>query len=113
MPNSKSRPVRVRFAPSPTGLTHLGSARTALYNYVMAQQSGGQFILRIEDTDQKRYDPAAEKDLTDSLKWMGLKWDEGPDVGGPYEPYYQSKRTEIYRQHAEELIQKGKAFYCF
>lgn len=105
--------ARVRFAPSPTGLTHLGSGRTALYNYLLAQQSGGTFILRIEDTDQKRYDPNAEKDLTTSLKWLGLQWDEGPDVGGPHAPYYQSKRMDIYRKHAEELIEKGKAFYCF
>jgi glutamyl-tRNA synthetase len=105
--------VRVRFAPSPTGLTHLGSARTALYNFLLARQTGGQFLLRIEDTDQKRYDPAAEKDLITSLKWLGLQWDEGPDVGGPHTPYYQSKRMDIYRKHAEELIEKGKAFYCF
>lgn len=105
--------ARVRFAPSPTGLTHLGSGRTALYNYLLARKSGGTFILRIEDTDQKRYDPAAEKDLTSSLKWLGLQWDEGPDVGGPHEPYYQSKRMDIYRKHAEELVAKGKAFYCF
>jgi glutamyl-tRNA synthetase len=105
--------ARVRFAPSPTGLTHLGSARTALYNYLIAQQTGGQFILRIEDTDQKRYDPNAEKDLTTSLKWLGLKWDEGPDVGGPHAPYYQSKRMNIYRKHAEQLVEADKAFYCF
>jgi len=108
-----SQTARVRFAPSPTGLTHLGSARTALYNYLSAQQSGGQFILRIEDTDQKRFDPMAEKDLMESLKWLGLKWDEGPDVGGPHAPYRQSERADIYRKHAEELVEKGKAFYCF
>ncbi|HKY78931.1 MAG TPA: glutamate--tRNA ligase [Anaerolineales bacterium] len=105
--------TRVRFAPSPTGLTHLGSARTALYNYLMAEQSQGQFILRIEDTDQKRYDPNAEQDLINSLKWLGLSWEEGPDVGGPYAPYHQSERMEIYRKHAEELVDKSKAFYCF
>lgn len=109
----KTTKARVRFAPSPTGLTHLGSARTALYNYLIAQQTGGQFILRIEDTDQKRYDPNAEKDLTTSLKWLGLKWDEGPDVGGPHAPYYQSKRMDIYRKHAEQLVEADKAFYCF
>ena len=113
MPNSNTAPARVRFAPSPTGLTHLGSARTALYNFLLAQQSGGKFILRIEDTDQKRYDPNSESDLVTSLKWLGMKWDEGPDVGGPYAPYYQSKRSEIYRKHAEELVEKGAAFYCF
>lgn len=110
---STLKPTRVRFAPSPTGLTHLGSARTALYNYVIAQQTGGQFILRIEDTDQKRYDPNAEQDLISSLKWMGLQWDEGPDVGGLHAPYYQSKRSDIYRKHAEQLVEMGKAFYCF
>lgn len=111
--SSDSKAARVRFAPSPTGLTHLGSARTALYNYLLARQTGGQFILRIEDTDQKRYDPDAEQDLTNSLQWLGLDWDEGPGVGGPHAPYYQSQRMTIYRQHAEELIDKGKAFYCF
>lgn len=110
---SSIKPTRVRFAPSPTGLTHLGSGRTALYNYLIARQTGGQFILRIEDTDQKRYDPNAEQDLINSLKWMGLQWDEGPDVGGPHAPYYQSKRSDLYRKHAEELVQAGKAFYCF
>jgi glutamyl-tRNA synthetase len=105
--------ARVRFAPSPTGLTHLGSGRTALYNYLLARQTGGVFILRIEDTDQKRFNPDAEKDLIDSLKWLGLDWDEGPDKGGPHKPYYQSKRMDIYRQHAEQLVGADKAFYCF
>jgi len=107
------QPVRVRFAPSPTGLIHLGNARTALFNYLLARQTGGQFILRIEDTDQKRYDPDAERFLISSLKWLGLQWDEGPDVGGPYGPYRQSKRKEIYLKYAQELIEKGHAFYCF
>lgn len=111
--DKKNKPVRVRFAPSPTGSTHLGSARTALYNYLLARQTGGQFILRFEDTDRKRLVPEAEKDLVDSLKWLGLDWDEGPDIGGPFAPYRQSERKEIYRQHAEELIQNGHAFYCF
>lgn len=113
MPNSNMGPVRVRFAPSPTGLTHLGSARTALYNFLLARQSGGKFILRIEDTDQKRFDPNSEADLVKSLKWLGVTWDEGPDVGGPFAPYYQSKRSDIYRKYAEELVEKGSAFYCF
>ncbi len=106
-------PARVRFAPSPTGLTHLGSARTALFNYLLAKQTKGQFILRIEDTDQKRFDPEAEADLTKSLKWLGLTWEEGPEIGGPHAPYRQSDRTEIYRNHAEDLIERGSAFYCF
>lgn len=115
MPNTANvtTPPRVRFSPSPTGLTHLGSARTALYNYLFAKNTGGAFLLRIEDTDQKRYDPAAEQDLITSLKWIGLTWDEGPDVGGAFGPYYQTQRKETYRKHAEELIEKGKAFYCF
>ena len=108
-----SRPVRVRFAPSPTGRTHLGSGRTALYNYLLARQTGGQFILRIEDTDQRRYVPGAEEELIQSLHWLGLSWDEGPDVGGPHAPYHQSQRREIYQQHARQLIESGHAYYCF
>jgi glutamyl-tRNA synthetase len=111
MPEDK--PVRVRMAPSPTGRTHLGSGRTALYNYLLARQTGGQFILRIEDTDRKRYDPTAEKELIDTLRWLGLDWDEGPDVGGPYAPYRQSERRGIYQQHAQQLIEMGQAYYCF
>ncbi|MBN2045478.1 MAG: glutamate--tRNA ligase [Anaerolineales bacterium] len=107
------QPMRVRFGPSPTGITHLGSARTALYNYLLAKQTGGQFILRIEDTDQKRYDPAAENDLINSLKWLGLSWDEGPDVGGDYGPYRQSERKALYQEMAEKLVASGDAFYCF
>ncbi|HZW02409.1 MAG TPA: glutamate--tRNA ligase, partial [Anaerolineaceae bacterium] len=108
-----SVPARVRFAPSPTGHTHLGSARTALYDYLLAQQTGGQFILRIEDTDRKRYVPGAEQELMDNLRWLGLQWDEGPDVGGPYGPYRQSERKEIYQQYARQLVESGHAFYCF
>jgi glutamyl-tRNA synthetase len=106
-------PVRVRFAPSPTGRTHLGSGRTALYNYLLARQTGGQFILRIEDTDQKRYVPEAEAELIASLRWLGLDWDEGPDVGGPNAPYHQAERKEIYRQFARQLVAQDRAYYCF
>jgi len=106
-------PVRVRFAPSPTGRIHLGGARTALYNYLLACQTGGRFILRIEDTDQKRYDPRAEKELIDSLHWLGINWDEGPGVGGPHGPYYQTQRKDIYREYARQLIEAGHAYYCF
>lgn len=106
-------PMRVRFGPSPTGITHMGSARTALYNYVLAHQTGGQFILRIEDTDQKRYDPEAENDLISGLKWLGLNWDEGPDIGGPFGPYRQSERKDLYLNAAETLVSNGHAFYCF
>ena len=108
-----SQAARVRFAPSPTGLTHLGSARTALYNYLLAKQTGGQFILRIEDTDSKRYVAEGEDDLKDSLKWLGLPWGEGVDVGGQHAPYRQSERKAIYQEHAQELMDKGHAFYCF
>ncbi len=106
-------PVRVRFAPSPTGRTHLGSGRTALYNYLLARQTGGSFILRIEDTDQKRYVPGAEKELIESLHWLGIDWDEGPEVGGPNGPYYQTQRKEIYLEYARQLIEAGHAYYCF
>jgi glutamyl-tRNA synthetase len=113
MPEKSTSPARVRFAPSPTGRTHLGSGRTALYDYLLAQQTGGQFILRIEDTDRKRYKPESEEELMDSLRWLGLQWDEGPDTGGPHEPYHQSKRKDIYLQCAHELIAQGDAYYCF
>ena len=113
MEHNSKQPVRVRFAPSPTGRTHLGSGRTALYNYLLAHQTGGKFILRIEDTDRKRYNPQSEQELIDSLHWLGIQWDEGPDVGGPHEPYHQSKRKEIYQQHAAQLVEMDHAYYCF
>ncbi len=108
-----SVPARVRFAPSPTGHMHLGSARTALYNYLLARKTGGQFILRIEDTDQKRFVPGAEQELIDGLHWLGLNYDEGPDIGGPYGPYRQTDRHEIYQEHARCLVELGMAFPCF
>ncbi len=113
MTTNKQQPVRVRFAPSPTGRTHLGSGRTALYNYLLARQTGGQFILRIEDTDQKRYVEGAEEELMEGLRWLGMDWDEGPDVGGDYGPYRQTERREIYAKYAQELIDNGHAYYCF
>ncbi|KAL4893435.1 mitochondrial glutamyl-tRNA synthetase [Aspergillus ambiguus] len=106
-------PARTRFAPSPTGYLHLGSLRTALFNYLLARKTGGQFLLRIEDTDQKRTIPGAEQRLYEDLKWAGLHWDEGPTVGGPYGPYRQSERTAIYRSHAHDLINGGHAYRCF
>src|SRR5512146_222074 len=109
----KKQPARVRFAPSPTGHMHLGGARTALFNFLLARQTGGQFILRIEDTDRKRFVPGAEEELMESLRWLGLDWDEGPDVGGPHAPYHQSERKDIYLHYAEQLIQSGHAYYCF
>lgn len=105
--------VRVRFAPSPTGHLHLGSARTALYDYLIARKTGGQFILRIEDTDRKRLVEGAEEEIYQGLKWLGIEWDEGPDIGGPYGPYKQSERKEIYQKYAEELIANDQAYYCF
>ncbi|HEY8447268.1 MAG TPA: glutamate--tRNA ligase [Thermomicrobiales bacterium] len=111
--------VRVRFPPSPTGLLHVGGARTALYNwlfaYGQAKREGkpGQFIIRIEDTDRARYVPGAAEALLDILEWFGLTWDEGPDKGGPYGPYVQSERIEIYREHAEKLVESGHAYPCF
>ena len=113
MSNTETKPARVRFAPSPTGRTHLGSGRTALYNFLLARQAGGQFILRIEDTDQKRYVAGAEDELMEGLRWLGLEWDEGPDVGGEYGPYRQTERREIYAKYARQLVEQGNAYYCF
>lgn len=105
--------VRTRVAPSPTGDPHVGTAYVALFNYCFAKAHGGQFLLRIEDTDQTRCTPQSEQAILDSLRWLGLQWDEGPDVGGPHGPYRQSERTAIYRQYADELLAKGHAFHCF
>lgn len=107
------KPARTRFAPSPTGHLHLGGARTALYAYLLARKTGGQFILRIEDTDIKRTVPGAEREIMDGLRWLGLNYDEGPDVGGPYGPYRQTERREIYQAHAKTLVEKGHAYPCF
>ncbi|MGH2621239.1 MAG: glutamate--tRNA ligase [Anaerolineales bacterium] len=107
------KPARVRYAPSPTGRFHIGGARTALYNYLLARQSGGQFIIRIEDTDRKRFVPGSEEEILQSLDWLGLGWDEGPDLGGPHAPYRQSERVELYRRHAEQLVELGFAYFCF
>ena len=105
--------VRVRFAPSPTGQLHIGNVRTALFNWLFARQTGGKFILRIEDTDLERSEARYETQLMEDLKWLGLDWDEGPDAGGPYPPYRQSDKMDVYRGHAEKLIKEGKAYYCF
>jgi glutamyl-tRNA synthetase len=108
-----TNPIRVRFAPSPTGHLHLGGARTALYDYLIAKQLGGKFVLRIEDTDFRRYVEGAEEEIIHCLKWLGMEWDEGPDIGGPYGPYRQSERKQIYLEYAEKLIESGNAFHCF
>jgi nondiscriminating glutamyl-tRNA synthetase len=105
--------VRVRFAPSPTGLLHIGNARTALYNKLFALQHNGAFILRIEDTDVARLDPAAEAAIMEDLRWLGLPWDEGPEVGGAHGPYRQSERREIYQEYARRLLREEKAYPCF
>ncbi|MDX1548732.1 MAG: glutamate--tRNA ligase [Rhodothermales bacterium] len=105
--------VRVRFAPSPTGLLHIGGLRTALYNYLFARRQGGTFLLRIEDTDQERYVEGAERDILDSLRWAGLPADEGPETGGPHAPYRQSERGDRYRRYADRLVQAGQAYYAF
>ena len=105
--------VRTRIAPSPTGDPHVGTAYVALFNYALARRHGGQFVLRIEDTDRQRSHPASEKMIFDALRWLRVSWDEGPDVGGPYGPYRQSERSAIYREHAEELARKGAAYPCF
>ena len=105
--------MRLRFAPSPTGLLHVGNARTALFNWLFAQGSGGTFILRIEDTDVERSTRASEQSILDDLRWLGLQWDEGPDVGGAHGPYRQSERLDLYRSYATELIDRNHAYYCF
>ena len=105
--------VRVRFAPSPTGPLHIGGVRTALYNYLFARQQGGKIILRIEDTDQTRFVPGAEQYIIEAFQWLGIQFDEGVHIGGPYGPYRQSDRKAIYRQYADQLLQSGWAYYAF
>src|SRR5688572_14784766 len=108
-----SRPLRLRFAPSPTGRLHIGGARTALFNWAYARGRGGAFLLRVEDTDRERSTPEFERAILDGLGWLGLNWDEGPDVGGAYGPYRQSERGELYARHARHLLETGHAYRCF
>ncbi|MCO6443812.1 MAG: glutamate--tRNA ligase [Anaerolineae bacterium] len=108
-----NRPVRTRFAPSPTGSLHIGGLRMALWAWLFARHHGGQFILRIEDTDQKRYDPNALQTLLEALRWVGVDWDEGPEVGGPYGPYVQSERLALYQEWAKWLVDNDHAYYCY
>ncbi len=103
-------PPRVRFAPSPTGYLHVGGARTALFNWLFARRHGGTFVLRIEDTDTERSSWEMVAGIVDGLRWLGLDWDEGPDVGGPHAPYFQSQRLEMYREHAQRLVAAGQAY---
>ncbi|MBQ9630936.1 MAG: glutamate--tRNA ligase [Treponema sp.] len=105
--------VRVRYAPSPTGMQHIGGVRTALFNYLFARSKGGKFILRLEDTDRTRYGEEYVKNLYDTMSWLGIEWDEGGEKGGQYGPYIQSQRFELYKKYANELVEKGEAYYCF
>ena len=105
--------VRVRFAPSPTGYLHIGGARTALFNWLFARRQGGTFVLRIEDTDTERSTAESAAAILRDIRWLGLDWDEGPDVGGPYGPYHQSKRGALYTHHAQKLLDEDRAYYCF
>jgi glutamyl-tRNA synthetase len=105
--------VRTRIAPSPTGIAHIGTAYYAIYNYAIAKQHGGEFVVRIEDTDRSRFIEGAEQAIFDALSWLGIPHDEGPDIGGPYIPYRQSERLDIYKKYAEQLIEQGDAYYCF
>ncbi len=104
--------VRVRFAPSPTGEPHVGNIRTAIFNWLFARHEGGRFILRIEDTDRARLVERSLESILEGLRWLGLDWDEGPEVGGPYGPYFQSERLDIYRKYERKLVEEGKAYYC-
>ncbi len=109
----KNERIRVRFAPSPTGYIHVGNARTALFNWLFARQNGGVFVLRVEDTDIERSREEYERNLIQDLRWLGLDWDEGPDAGGNFGPYRQSERLELYHRYANQLLEEGKAYYCF
>ena len=109
----EDRKVKVRIAPSPTGDPHVGTAYIGLFNYAFAKHNGGKFILRIEDTDRTRYSETSEQQIFDAMKWLGLNYEEGPDVGGPCGPYRQSERMGMYAKYAEQLVEKGEAYYCF
>src|ERR1041384_8106607 len=105
--------MRLRFAPSPTGHLHVGNVRTAIFNWLLARGHGGTFILRIEDTDVERSTPESEQTIMNDLRWLGLDWDEGPDVGGSSGPYRQSERLHVYASYAQELLKSGAAYHCF
>lgn len=112
-PDTDTFPVRTRYAPSPTGFPHIGNYRTALFEWLSARHTGGQFVLRVEDTDRKRLVPGSIEAIQEGLKWLGLDWDEGPDVGGPFGPYTQSERLALYREYGEKLIGQGDAYRCY
>ncbi|MCK4601925.1 MAG: glutamate--tRNA ligase, partial [Phycisphaerae bacterium] len=105
--------LRTRFAPSPTGYLHVGGARTALFNYLLARQGDGEFVLRIEDTDRARHDEAAVARIIDDLRWLGIEWDEGIEIGGPAGPYRQSERLDTYGQYVQRLLDAGRAYFAF
>lgn len=110
---NQNREVRTRFAPSPSGFLHVGGARTALFNYLYAKSQGGKFILRIEDTDQNRSTEDSFKIILESLKWLGVRWDEGPEIGGEYGPYIQSQRLDIYKEYTEKLLKEKRPIVVF
>src|ERR671932_287541 len=105
--------IRVRYAPSPTGMLHVGGVRTALFNWLFARKNNGTFVLRIEDTDLERSTEESVEQLKRSLRWIGLQWDEGPEVGGPHAPYRQTERMQLYREAAKQLLESGAAYYDF
>ena len=105
--------LKVRFAPSPTGPFHIGGARSALFNWLVARHADGTFLVRIEDTDLKRSTKESEENIKDSLKWLGMNWDEGIDVGGPHGPYRQTERLDLYKKEVQRLLDEGKAYYCY
>src|SRR4051812_49157225 len=106
-------PIRTRFAPSPTGYLHIGGVRTALFNWLLTRRMGGQFVLRIDDTDAERNRPEALQPILDGFRWLGIQWDEGPEVGGPYGPYFQSQRLDTYKDAAMKLVDAGHAYPCY
>ena len=108
-----SRPVRTRYAPSPTGDPHVGNIRSALFSWAYARANGGTFLLRIEDTDRNRLVETSLEAIMESLRWLGIDWDEGPEIGGPHAPYFQSQRLPLYQKAAATLIDKGRAYRCF
>ena len=108
-----TKPVRTRFAPSPTGFPHVGNIRTALFAWLFARRQGGSFIVRIEDTDVARKVKGVVEAILDSLRWLGLDWDEGPEVGGKHGPYFQSQRLELYQEVAQRLVSQGDAYCCY
>src|SRR3989338_9044536 len=113
MKTTVKKEIRVRIAPSPTGSAHIGTARTALFNYLFAKKNKGKFVLRIEDTDKERSEQKWTDEILTELRWLGIKWDEGPDIGGKFSPYKQTQRMDIYKKYLEKLLSEKKSYYCF